>query len=219
MNLGIYGASGFGKEIYDIALRVNDKSKLWDNIFFIDDGIEDNVNIYLSKCYKLELLEEYYNKAEVEIIIAIGEPVIRKRLFEKIALNGYRMTNLIDPTALVSPTAKLGIGIILTSFCSVASNAIIGNNVAVNVKSIIGHDIIIGDNTVISSMVNVGGACIVGSGSYLGMACQIKEGKTIGYDSIIGMGSVVHNDIPDEMIALGNPARPMRKNIEKKVFK
>jgi acetyltransferase-like isoleucine patch superfamily enzyme len=33
------------------------------------------------------------------------------------------------------------------------------------------------------------------------------------------MGSVVYNDIPDQMIALGNPARPMRRNDEKKVFK
>jgi acetyltransferase-like isoleucine patch superfamily enzyme len=33
------------------------------------------------------------------------------------------------------------------------------------------------------------------------------------------MGSVVYNDIPDQMIALGNPARPMRRNDDKKVFK
>jgi len=40
----------------------------------------------------------------------------------------------------------------------------------------------------------------------------------IGDSSIIGMGSVVYKDIPDEVIALGNPARVARKNEDKKVF-
>ena len=51
------------------------------------------------------------------------------------------------------------------------------------------------------------------------MAAQIKEGLVIGSEVIVGMGSVVHYDIPDGMIALGNPARPMRRNVEKRVFK
>ncbi|SLM63741.1 hypothetical protein DAQ1742_02892 [Dickeya aquatica] len=36
--------------------------------------------------------------------------------------------------------------------------------------------------------------------------------------SIVGMGAAVFNDIPDEVIALGNPARILRKNDSKKVF-
>ena len=51
------------------------------------------------------------------------------------------------------------------------------------------------------------------------MGVLIKEGTVIGKDAIVGMGSVVYNDIPDDVIAVGNPARPMRKNIDKKVFK
>jgi acetyltransferase-like isoleucine patch superfamily enzyme len=85
--------------------------------------------------------------------------------------------------------------------------------------SIIGHDVFIGENSVISSMVNMGGACIVGSDSYVGMGALIKEGVKIGSNSIVGMGSVVYNDIPDGVIALGNPARVMRNNENQKVFK
>ena len=49
-------------------------------------------------------------------------------------------------------------------------------------------------------------------------AC-VKENVKIGNDSIIGMGACVFNDIKENMIALGNPARPMKTNIEHKVFK
>jgi acetyltransferase-like isoleucine patch superfamily enzyme len=68
-------------------------------------------------------------------------------------------------------------------------------------------------------MVNIGGASKIGTGVYVGMCSSIKELISIGDDSIIGMGSVVYNDIPGGVIALGNPARPMRKNELKKVFK
>ncbi len=64
-----------------------------------------------------------------------------------------------------------------------------------------------------------GSACRIGERSYIGMGTQIKEGVTIGDEVIVGMGSVVYNDIPNGMIALGNPARPMRPNVDKLVFK
>jgi acetyltransferase-like isoleucine patch superfamily enzyme len=51
------------------------------------------------------------------------------------------------------------------------------------------------------------------------MGAMIKEGLIVGDDVILGMGSVLHNNLVDDVIALGNPARPMRKNTEKKVFK
>ena len=50
------------------------------------------------------------------------------------------------------------------------------------------------------------------------MGAQIKQGVKIGSNTIIGMGSVVYNDIPNNVIALGNPARVSRKNINNKVF-
>jgi acetyltransferase-like isoleucine patch superfamily enzyme len=85
--------------------------------------------------------------------------------------------------------------------------------------SIVGHDVEIGENSVISSMVNIGGACKIGKNCYIGMGALIKESVVIGDNAIIGMGSVVYSDIQSDVIALGNPARPMRPNTDKKVFK
>ncbi len=47
----------------------------------------------------------------------------------------------------------------------------------------------------------------------------MRQGISIGNDTIVGMGSVVHRDIPNDVIALGNPARPMKKNEEHRVFR
>ena len=74
------------------------------------------------------------------------------------------------------------------------------------------------ESSVISSQVNLGGGVSIGRESYVGMGALIREDIKIGENVIIGMGSVVHKDIPDGVIAMGNPARPLKKNTDKKVF-
>jgi sugar O-acyltransferase (sialic acid O-acetyltransferase NeuD family) len=219
MNLGIYGAGGFGKEVYDVAYRQNEITKSWESIFFIDDYRENGSDCYLTKVFTLSYILQTYTKDNFEVVIATGEPAVRIKLKNILIQNGIKLGTVIDPSAIISPTAILGAGVIVTSNCIIASSAIVGENVAINVKSIIGHDIVLANDVVLSSMVNIGGACKIGSGTYLGMGCFIKEGIEIGDEVIVGMGSVVHHNIPSGMIALGNPARPMRQNIDKKVFK
>lgn len=46
--------------------------------------------------------------------------------------------------------------------------------------------------------------------TWIGGNCTICPGVTIGKNSIIGGGSVVTKDIPDNTLAVGNPARPIR---------
>jgi len=219
MHLGIYGTGGFGKEIFDIASRENANIKKWESIFFIDDFKENDTLFYLSKVYTLPNAIAIYSEENLEVVIAIGEPIVRIKIKEKLKHNNIKLGKVIDPSAIISPTAKLGAGVIVTSDCIIASSAIVGENVAINVKSIVGHDIVLANDVVLSSMVNIGGACKIGTGTYLGMGCFIKEGLEIGDEVIVGMGSVVHHNIPSGVIALGNPARPMKKNIDKKVFK
>ena len=68
-------------------------------------------------------------------------------------------------------------------------------------------------------MTNLGGATTVGARSYIGMGALIMEKLTIGHSTIVGMGSVVYNDVPDEVVCVGNPARVSRRNTDKRVFK
>lgn len=220
MKLVIYGTGGLGKEVYDIALRVNDEQERWKEILFIDDFKPDGQKSYLSKSFQFESLNRFIaDFRNIEIVIAVGEPSKRALLAEKIKKVNLNLTTIIDPSAIISPTARIGKGSIVASHSIIASNAILDENILINVNSIIGHDIRVKRDTVISSKVNIGGSSVIGERSFLGMGCSIKEKLTIGNDTIIGMGSIVHSDIPDEVIALGNPARPMRSNSEKRIFK
>ena len=219
MNLFIYCAGGFGREIFDTAVRQDTGRGRWTGMYFIDDGAVSGTEMYGTTVFTLDGMLARFATPDVEVAIANGEPAIRQLLWEKLKRHGIRLATIVDPSAIVAPTATLGEGAVVTAFCIVASQAVLRENVALNVQAIVGHDIVLGEHTVVSSMVNVGGACTVGARSYLGMGVQIIQGVSVGTDAIVGMGSVVFSDIPDEVIALGNPARAMRKNVDKRVFK
>ncbi len=54
----------------------------------------------------------------------------------------------------------------------------------------------------------------IGDNVWVGGNTVINPGVTIGNNCVIGSGSVVTKDIPDDSIAVGNPARVIRKITE-----
>jgi sugar O-acyltransferase (sialic acid O-acetyltransferase NeuD family) len=168
--------------------------------------------------FQLETACDHFADYETEAVIANGEPSVRSALLEKLDAVNVRLATLIDPSAVVSETALIGDGGIVFPGCFISSMAKLGRNVAIVAGSMVGHDTIIGDNCVISGHVNIGGGCIIGGDSYVGMGSQIKQKTSIGRGAVVGMGSVVFADIPEEVIALGNPCRPMRPNTGKRIF-
>jgi sugar O-acyltransferase (sialic acid O-acetyltransferase NeuD family) len=213
--ISIYGAGGTGKEVLDIisSMGLADQK----NIAFVVDG-EDflpNIGSLVVRGFN-ELVQNFPRS---KIVIAVGEPEIRKLLSEKCNLHGFQFFDSINAASYISPSAVVGKGSIFYPGSIISHDTKIGQNVMIQFNSVIGHDIEIGNNSVISSNVTIGGGGKIGDGVFIGMGSVIKEGISIGNESIIGMGSVVYNDIPDRVIALGNPARVMRNNQDKKVFK
>jgi len=89
----------------------------------------------------------------------------------------------------------------------------------INKHAVIGHDVTVGDYSVISPNVTIGGNVNIGLGCYIGSGAIIRNGINIGDNSIIGMGAVVLKDVETNSVMVGNPARFIRENTDKKVFK
>jgi sugar O-acyltransferase (sialic acid O-acetyltransferase NeuD family) len=217
MELFVYCSGGFGMEVMDIARRLNKTHGRWEGIAFLDDASQEP-KLYGAEVFRFDDALNRFGALGMEVVIANGEPFVRKALRQKVEAAGVRLATLVDDHAVISETANFGAGTIVFPGCFVSSVATIGCNVAIIAGALIGHHAILGDNCVVSGQVNIGGACTVGSESYIGMGAQMKEHTHVGWAAIIGMGSIVFKDIPDEVIALGNPCRPMRPNTEKKVF-
>lgn len=216
MILGIYCAGHLGKELYDIALRINERENKWEKIIFIDDVFEDKL-FYGAEVYRLSDMQ---NQSELlEVVIANGTPINRKALREKIESLNFSPVNLIDPTAIISPTAILGKGIIITPYSTISSHAVLKDNVLIHSYVRIGHDIEVGEDSVISSNVGIGGKTVVGTRTYVGLGAAIRDNLSIGSDVIISLGAVVHTDVPDGVTMVAHPARVSRINETGKVFK
>ncbi len=56
---------------------------------------------------------------------------------------------------------------------------------------------------------------VIGDNVWLGGGVIVCPGVTIGENSVIGAGSVVTRDIPANVVAVGNPARVIRENLDR----
>jgi sugar O-acyltransferase (sialic acid O-acetyltransferase NeuD family) len=216
MDLYIYGAGGTGRELLDIANRKNLNSHSWGNIYFIDD-FGDQKDLLGTSIFRLDDVKQKHDLSE--IIIAVGEPQQRGRLFDIAFKSGFRFGRLINSEELNSSSVEIDEGVVIYPNSVVSNRSKLKKNVMIQFNTVVGHDIEIGEHSVISSGVVIGGNVAIGERVFIGMGACIKEGVKIGSNSIVGMGSVVYNDIPDGVIALGNPARVARPNSDQKVFK
>ena len=88
---------------------------------------------------------------------------------------------------------------------TIGDNALIGHNVVI---ATLNHDMNPETRgSLIPSPVKIGNRVWIGSGAI------ILPGVTIGDNAIIGAGSVVTKDVPENAVAVGNPARVV-KSIE-----
>lgn len=216
MNLYIYGAGGLAYDTFELATRLNGKKHKWDEVFFIDDF--DNNRSFLRK-EVVSYNHAISNKDDSEIIVAVGEPLFRKQLFEKVKRDGFSITTLVDPSALISENVHVGKGTIILPFVCVSGNAEIGENVVVMPQTVFGHDTVICDGAIIGAQSFIGGHTVIGKSAYVASGSVISDRIIVGSDSVISLGSVVYKDVSDEAIVMGNPARMIRKNEEKRVFK
>jgi len=215
MQLFIYGAGGAGAEILDIAKRIHAQRHRWESMAFVDDVREEPHYCGLPI---LRFAQMQAQAAGCECVIAQGEPVHRQTMFEKLLAAGVRPATLVDPRAIVSESARIEAGAVIWPGAFISNHTNIGRNAMVQVNTVIGHNITVGEHSVVSSCVAVGGGASIGALTFVGMGSAIKEKTRIGDQCIIGMNSSVFTPVDDGLIALGNPARAMRKNEDQRVF-
>jgi len=88
-------------------------------------------------------------------------------------------------------------------------DTIIGDNTKIDCRCQIGHGTVIGKSVLICSGV-VCGHNEIGDDCFIGMGALIKPRVRIGNNVMVGMGSVVIRDVPDNAVVVGNPARILR---------
>ena len=123
---------------------------------------------------------------------------------------GLLPISAVHPTAFVAVTAPLSEGCQILARAAVCADVKMGEECIVNTAASIDHESVLGKGVHIAPGATLAGCVTVGDFSLIGVGAVILPRIKIGSDVIVGAGSVVTKDIPDGMIAFGNPARIRR---------
>jgi len=120
-------------------------------------------------------------------------------------------TRLVHPDASISVQTEIGHGVFISSGCVVAPYVSIDNLVTLNRGVMVGHHTKIGKFSTLNPGCNIAGGSTIGEYTTIGMGANIFDGVNIGSNTVIGAGSLVTEDIPDNVVAYGIPAKVVRE--------
>src|SRR5690606_8311049 len=124
----------------------------------------------------------------------------------------HRYATLVHPSAIVpNGYCKIGNGVLISPLAQISPDTTIEDNCILLGNSFLGHDSIMKRFSHITANSVVGGAVTLGNGAHIGTNATIRENVKIGEFAIVGSGSVVLNDVPDNAIFVGNPAKLLRQ--------
>ena len=191
----LYGASGHGKVIKDVALSNNIEV-----LFFLDDNPKSDI-LHNTPVIKFS---EINFKGNEKFVISIGNNLVRKKIAEKLIFN---YVELIDRSATLSSSVSIGIGTVVMPSVVINSDTTIGKHCIINSGAIVEHDCIIENYVHISPNVTITGGVSIGEGTQVGAGAVIIPGINIGKWVIIGAGSVIIKDVPSYSVVVGNPGK------------
>lgn len=197
------GAGEYAESVYDSMAKEE-----YDLIGFVD---EYKKGYHMGKPILAATIEEVFNFRDYAYFISIGDTEPRKRQFEVVKRLGLETINIIDKTALISDSVKIGTGNFIGKMAVINIGTVIGDNNMVNSKSLIEHHCTIMNHTRIATATVMNGDVVVEDGAYLGsMACCIGQ-QRLGEFSVIGAGAVVLGDIEPHCTAVGVPAKVIKR--------
>lgn len=200
-SLLIIGASGHGKVVADVALKMNK----WQRIAFLDDDESIKFSMGLEVIGSLDDVLLYLD--HYDFFVGIGNNTIREKIHHRLETMGASIALLVHPNSIIGEQVKVGVGTVVMAGTVINCCTKIGNGCIVNTGSTIDHDNYIEDFVHISPGAHLAGTVKVGQGSWLGIGSVVSNNVKIAGGCSIGAGAVVVRDINEPGVYVGVPVR------------
>lgn len=181
---------GFGGHAKSVADCVERQGK-YRIIGYTDLHPSESHYAYLGKD---DVLVECYNKGIRNAAICVGylgAGNIRQKIYSNIKEIGFNLPIIIDPSAVVSSSAKIEEGVFIGKSAVINSEAKIGKCVIINSKALIEHECEVGEFShiavaaVLCGQVKVGSAAFVGANSTVIQCREVKERQIVPAGAVI----------------------------------
>lgn len=206
---------GAGRQAGHILNLMEGMGLAWDEVELFDDAYPQ---LRLGPrerpvCGNLEAGVAYCMRARLPAAVALGSKVaaLRYAMYRKLDGAGVSLPNLIHPSAVVAPSARLGRNVIVMPGCVIGPHVTLGSICCLFSGVIIEHDAAIGENVVFGPGSAVSGYVTIGRHAFLGTGSVCAPDVRVGERALVGAGAVVVDDIPAGVIAIGVPARVHRE--------
>lgn len=213
MLIGIWGKSGFGREV---APFLADRIGSGDEMVFIDDAAVDGEVVNGRRC--LDPARFFAEPSDRKAVsIAVANSAAREAIAGRCDAAGIEILSVRAANVVVMDDVTLGEGAVLSPFVTLTSNIRIGRHFHCNLYAYVAHDCVIGDFVTFAPAVRCNGNVVIEDHAYVGTGAILKQGRpgaplVIGRGATVGMGAVVTRSVPPGVTVVGNPARPLVKD-------
>lgn len=198
-------------------------------------GYSGHAYVVLDACQALELPVHYYCDDEIkntnpfrleyigderhdafdwnvinDVVLGIGDNVIRKKVFELLLSKNKKVKTIIHPSSNVSELTTIGKGTFVSSGTNINVLSKVGDNCIINTGAILEHECIVGNHSHIAPGAVLLGNVTIGNNCFIGANAVVKENTVIEDNVTVGAGSVVLKNIGEGQTAVGNPVRQIR---------
>lgn len=118
-----------------------------------------------------------------------------------------RIASLVHPGIDRRPD-QAGRGFTAFEGCAFGRGTRIGDFVKLRYNCTVGADVSIEDYAFLAAGITIGEGASLGAGCFVDLGARIDAGCLVGTGCYVGAGAHVVDDIPDDMMVAGVPARP-----------
>jgi UDP-perosamine 4-acetyltransferase len=152
-------------------------------------------------------LEKVRREGIDHVAVALGDNALRQSLGDRAVQLGFALATAVSTRTSISPTARLGEGVVVLAGAVVNADAVVERLAIVNSGAVVEHDVRLGAAAHLGPGGILAGGVEVGERAFVGAGATVIPGVKIGRDARIGAGDCVVDGIPAGVLALGVPAR------------
>lgn len=138
-------------------------------------------------------------------------------------LDAKELNCRIEPGVFIRETAKIGKNCVIMMGAVINLGAEIGDGTLLDMNVVIGGRVLVGKNCHIGAGAVLAGVIeppsakpvTIGDDVMIGANAVVLEGVSVGNNAVIAAGSVVTQDVPENMVAAGIPAKIIKKRDER----